>query len=117
MQTIAIVGPGAVGGVLAGWLTKAGRSRLTLCARRALSTLTVETLAGLVVVRATVVTDASQATPVTGCSSRPRRTTRRARRRASPALVGEQTRIAVLQNGVEHRERFRRRPIRRGWCR
>jgi 2-dehydropantoate 2-reductase len=106
MTTIAIVGPGSVGGVLAGWLTKAGRSTLTLCARRALPALTVETLAGPVVVDATVHTDPSRASAVHWVLVTTKTYDAAGAAAWFPALVGEQTRVAILQNGVEHRERF-----------
>jgi 2-dehydropantoate 2-reductase len=106
MQKIAIVGPGAVGGVLAGWLTRAGRSTLTLCARRALPGLTVETLAGPVAVTAAVYTDPAQATPVDWVLVTTKTYDAAGAAAWFPALVDAHTRIAILQNGVEHRERF-----------
>jgi 2-dehydropantoate 2-reductase len=106
MATIAIVGPGAVGGVLAGWLTKARRTTLTLCARRPLPALTVETLAGPVVVEATVHTDPSQASAVDWVLVTTKTYDAAGAAAWFPALVGGHTRVAILQNGVEHRERF-----------
>ncbi|MET0552371.1 MAG: 2-dehydropantoate 2-reductase [Vicinamibacteria bacterium] len=106
METIAIVGPGAVGGVLAGWLTKAGRSALTLCGRRAQPALTVETLAGPVAVGAPVHTDPSQARPVGWVLVTTKTYDAAGAAAWFPALVGPATRVAILQNGVEHRERF-----------
>jgi 2-dehydropantoate 2-reductase len=106
MTSVAIVGPGAVGGVLAGWLTKAGRTKLTLCARRSLPALTVETAAGPVVVDASVHTDPSQAAPVDWALVTTKTYDAAGAAAWFPALVGPATRIAILQNGVEHRERF-----------
>jgi 2-dehydropantoate 2-reductase len=106
MTTVAIVGPGAVGGVLAGWLTKAGRTTLTLCARRPLPMLTVETSAGPVFVDATVHTDPSQAQPVDWVLVTTKTYDAAGAAAWFPALVGDRTLIAILQNGVEHRERF-----------
>ena len=106
MQTIAIVGPGAVGGVLAGWLTKAGRTQLTLCARRPLPPLTVETSAGPVVVDAPVLTDPSQAAAVDWVLVTTKTYDAAGAAAWFPSLVGPRTRVAILQNGVEHRERF-----------
>ena len=106
MTSIAIVGPGSVGGVLAGRLTKAGRAALVLCARRAVASLTVETLDGPVVVTAPVLTDPSQGTPVDWVLVTTKTYDAAGAAAWFPALVGERTRIAIVQNGVEHRERF-----------
>ena len=106
MTSIAIVGPGSVGGVLAGRLTKAGRAALVLCARRAVASLTVETLGGPVVVTAPVLTDPSQGTPVDWVLVTTKTYDAAGAAAWFPALVGERTRIAIVQNGVEHRERF-----------
>ncbi|MES1168811.1 MAG: 2-dehydropantoate 2-reductase N-terminal domain-containing protein, partial [Oleiharenicola lentus] len=61
MATIAIIGPGAVGGVIAGWLTQRGGHTLTLCARRAVGEQTVELSSGPVKLAATVLTDPAAA--------------------------------------------------------
>ena len=64
MATIAIIGPGAVGGVIAGGLTQRGGHTLTLCARRATGELTVELSSGPVKLAATTLTDPKQGRPV-----------------------------------------------------
>ena len=106
MARIAIIGAGAIGGVIAALLQQAGRHELTLCVRRPLASLTVETPDGPVRVEATVATGpanvsavdwvivATKAYDVSGAAKWFDRL------RASGAPV------AVLQNGVEHRERF-----------
>jgi len=106
MISVAIVGPGAVGGVLAGRLTKAGRSSLVLCARRAIPSLTVETLDGPVVVTAAVHTDPSQASHVDWVLVTTKTYDAAGAAAWFPSLVGADTRVAIVQNGVEHRERF-----------
>ena len=42
MARIAIVGPGAIGSVIAAWLTRTGRHTLVLCGRRPIENLVVE---------------------------------------------------------------------------
>jgi 2-dehydropantoate 2-reductase len=106
MTTVAIVGPGAVGGVLSGRLTKAGRSSLVLCARRARSGLTVELVDGPVAVTAPILTDPAQASPVDWVIVTTKAYDAAGAAAWFPALVGPGTRIAIVQNGVEHRERF-----------
>lgn len=106
MARIAIVGPGAIGGVVAAWLHYTGRHEVILCARRSLGELRVETPVGLLASRPAVLTDPAQATPgewVLVCT--------KAYDAPGAAvwfdgLVTPRTRIAVLQNGVQHRARF-----------
>ena len=54
MARIAIIGVGAIGGVIAALLRQAGRHDLTLCVRRPLESLTVETPESPVRIRAGV---------------------------------------------------------------
>ncbi len=106
MTSIAIVGPGAVGGVLAGRLTKAGRASLELCVRSAFQGLTVDLVDGAVLVTAPVLTQPAQASPVDWVIVTTKAYDAAGAAAWFPALVGGRTRIAVVQNGVEHRERF-----------
>jgi len=46
MAQIAIVGPGAIGSVVAAWLNHTGRHEVILCARRPLGDLRVDTPSG-----------------------------------------------------------------------
>lgn len=106
MPRIAIVGPGAVGAVMAAWLDQTGRHQLTLCARRPLAQLHVETPQGPLVTRPLVLTDPAQATPVDWVL-----VTTKAYDAAGAAawlkgLAAGGAPVAVLQNGIEHRERF-----------
>jgi len=106
MATIAIVGPGAVGGVIAGWLTQRGGHDLTLCARHNGGELTVELPSGPVRLKPGMLTDPAQGRPVDWVL-----VTTKAYDAASaaawfPKLVGPDTVVAILQNGVEHCERF-----------
>ncbi len=106
MARIAIVGVGAIGGVIAALLHSAGRHEIVLCTRRPLAELVVETPDGPVRIDATVVTNpadapvvdwvmvATKAYDVAGAAT----WLERLRAQGAP--------VAVLQNGVEHRERF-----------
>lgn len=106
MAKIAIVGPGAVGGVIAGWLEKAGGHELTLCARRAVPELVVETLGGTVTMQPTILTDPKRGAPVDWILVTTKAYDAAGAATWFPALLGPSTRVAILQNGVEHRERF-----------
>ena len=106
MSTIAIIGPGAVGGVVAGWLTKRGGHDLTLCVRRATGALRVELAGGAVMLPPTAIMDPLRGRPVDWVLVTTKAYDAAAAARWFPALVGPATRVAILQNGVEHRERF-----------
>jgi 2-dehydropantoate 2-reductase len=106
MKRIAIVGPGAVGGVVAGWLGHTGRYEVTLCSRRPLPELVVELTDRRLTSHPLVLTDPAQATPVDWIL-----VTTKAYDAAGAALwitkLGAAgAPVAILQNGVEHRERF-----------
>lgn len=106
MARIAIVGVGAIGGVTAALLLQAGGHQLLLCTRRPMTRLSVDTPDGLVNIEATFVSDprdafevdwvvvATKAYDVAGAA----KWLERLCRKGAP--------VAVLQNGVEHRERF-----------
>jgi 2-dehydropantoate 2-reductase len=105
MKRIAIVGVGAIGGVVAALLQQANHE-VILCTRRPLPELVVETPSGEILVEAENVVDpalaprvdwvvvATKAYDVAGASQ------------WLEHLRSPGTPLAVLQNGVEHRERF-----------
>lgn len=106
MAAIAIVGPGAVGGVIAGWLTQRGGHELTLCARRKTGELTVGLLSGPVRLEPDLLTDPAQGRPVDWVLVTTKAYDAAGAAAWFPQLVGPDTVVAILQNGVEHRERF-----------
>src|SRR4051812_36871151 len=64
MPTIAIVGPGAIGGILAAWLAQDPDNQVTVCARTAFDRLEVETPEGRITASPSVLTDPADAAPV-----------------------------------------------------
>jgi len=106
MSRIAIVGPGAVGGVIAALLCKTGRHEVTLCARRPLAELTVETPGGVIVARPAVLTDPAQAAPVDWVLVATKAYDAAGAATWLKGLAAQGAPVAILQNGVEHRERF-----------
>lgn len=106
MAKIAIVGVGAVGGVIAGWLTQRGGHELTLCARRPLGEVSVELSTGMVKLAPTILTDPAQGRPVDWVLVTTKAYDAAGAAAWFPSLVGPDTIVAILQNGVEHRERF-----------
>ena len=106
MARIAIVGPGAVGGVMAAWLEKTGRHQVTLCARRPLGELHVETPQGPLVARPVVLTAPEQAKPVDWVLVATKAYDAAGAATWLKGLAAQGAPVAILQNGIEHRERF-----------
>jgi 2-dehydropantoate 2-reductase len=106
MSRIAIVGPGAVGSVIAAWLHETQRHELTLCSRRPFTELHVQTTARSVTFSPRIETDPSRAPAVDWAL-----VTTKAYDAAGAAawlkrLCADGAPAAILQNGVEHVERF-----------
>lgn len=107
--SVAVVGPGAIGGTVAAWLSRSPLvGELTLCARSPLDRLSVETPdGGRIEATPRVLTAPDQVEgPVDWVL-----VATKAYDVASAAawlkpLMGPESRLAVLQNGVEHVERF-----------
>ena len=106
MARIALVGPGAVGGVIATRLEKTGRHEVTICARRALGELHVDTAEGLLVSRPTVLTSPTEARPVDWVLVATKAYDSAGAAAWLKGLSAKGAPVAILQNGIEHRERF-----------
>jgi 2-dehydropantoate 2-reductase len=107
MATIAVVGPGAIGGVVTAWLHQAGAGPVVVCARRPLERLRVTMQGGLVVEPGIeVLTDPVVAPSVDWALVCTKTYDAGAAGRWLERLCGGGGRAAILQNGVEHRERF-----------
>ena len=105
MAKIAIVGAGAIGSVVASLLQSAGHE-LVLCVRRPLPELTVETPGGVVQIHARVLTDPADASPVEWVMVATKAYDVGGAAAWLEVLCAGGAPVAVLQNGVEHRERF-----------
>src|SRR5512132_4037555 len=106
MTTIAIIGPGAIGGVLAAWLGQDPDHAVTVCARTPFDRLEVETTTGTITSSPRVVTHPEQVRPVDWVLIATKAYDAASAARWLPALCRENTPVVVLQNGVEHVERF-----------
>ncbi len=106
MARIAVVGAGAIGGVVASLLHTAGRHELFLCTRRPLSELVVETREGPLRVDATMWTNPEEAHPVDWVVVATKAYDAAGAAKWLENLWERDTPVAILQNGVEHRERF-----------
>ncbi|MGV3577745.1 2-dehydropantoate 2-reductase [Brevundimonas sp.] len=107
--SIAVVGPGAIGGTVAAWLSHSPSvASVTLCARTSLDRLVVETPDGSTIEASPrVVTDPSEITaPVDWVLVATKAYDVAAASAWLAPLVGPGAHVAILQNGVEHIERF-----------
>lgn len=103
-MSIAIIGPGAIGGTVAAWLSQA--HDVLVCARTAFEALHVMTPEGEIEARSIVLTDPAEARPVDWVLIATKTYDAAGAAAWLPGLVGPETRVAVLQNGVEHVSRF-----------
>ena len=107
MGTIAVIGPGAIGGTIAAWLAHADTHEVIVCARTPIDRLVVEVPGGQTLdVAPKVLTDPSEASSVDWVITVTKTYDTEGAARWLRHLVGPTTRVAVVQNGVEHRERF-----------
>ena len=102
---IAIVGPGAIGGTVAAWLIRAGFD-ISLCARTPFAELVVEAPDNTLRATPRIWTAPEQAKPVDWVMLATKTYAVAGTAAWFPTLVGPATRVAVLQNGVEHIARF-----------
>jgi 2-dehydropantoate 2-reductase len=106
MTTIAIIGPGALGGTIAAWLAQDPDHAITVCARTPFSSLRVQTPLGVLTAEPTILTAAHDAELVDWVIVATKAYDVASTAPWLNALVGPTTRVAVLQNGVEHVWRF-----------
>lgn len=102
MTTIAVIGPGAIGGTVAAWLAQNPDFALTVCARTPLDDLRVETPQGVITATPEVLTDPARARPVDWVLVATKTYDVDSTRPWLDRLVGNDTRVAIIQNGVEH---------------
>lgn len=106
MTRIAIIGTGAVGASIAAWLIAAPEHDVTLCARTPFATLRVETPEGVLESTPRLLTDPAAAQPVDWVLVVTKTYDAPGAQLWLDRLAGPDTRVAILQNGVEHRFRF-----------
>ncbi len=106
MARIAIVGPGAIGGAMAAELAREGLHEIVVCARTPFDRLVVDTPTGELIATPRVLIDPAQATRVDWVLIATKAYDHAATGVWLRALFSTGTQIAVLQNGVEHIERF-----------
>ena len=104
--TVAVLGPRAVGGTVAAWLQASGRVDLSLCVRTPFERLRVETPERLIDVAVHQLTDPVSASPADWVLVATKAYDVAGAADWLAQLAGPETRVAVLQNGVEHAARF-----------
>ena len=105
MARIAVIGAGAVGGTVAAWLAR--EHEIALCVRTPLQNLAVDTPLVPLHAEPAILTDTAGAWPADWILAVTKTYDSDAAARWLPGLMGRGTRVAILQNGVEHCERFR----------
>jgi 2-dehydropantoate 2-reductase len=106
MATIAVVGPGAVGAVVAAELASDTAHEVIVCARTPFDRLEIDTPTGKLIASPRVVLDPAAVASVDWVLVATKSYDHAASGRWMPSLRGARTRVAILQNGVEHVERF-----------
>ena len=104
---VAVIGPGAIGGTLAAWLAQVPANELTLCVRTPFERLVVDVPDGRTLESAPrVLVDPSAASHVDWVITATKTYDTESAARWIERLYGPNTALAVVQNGVEHMERF-----------
>ncbi len=106
MASIAIIGPGAIGGIMTAWLERTGRHEVVLCARRQFDELVVALPDQEMRLRPRVLTEPAQAPAVDWALVTTKTYDAPGAGRWLESLCRDGGWAAILQNGVEHRERF-----------
>jgi 2-dehydropantoate 2-reductase len=104
-KTIAIIGLGSIGGIVAGLLRAADHHEIVACVRRHIATLTVEQPEGAVEVPIKALSEPAQAAPVDWVLLCTKAQDTAASAGWLQRLCGANTRVASLQNGIGHAER------------
>ncbi|WP_343520961.1 2-dehydropantoate 2-reductase [Sphingomonas sp.] len=106
MTRIAVVGTGAIGATIAAWLIADPALDVALCARTPFERLRVRTPDGDLESCPALLTDPAQATPVDWVIVATKTYDAAGASRWLDRLLHDGTRVAILQNGVEHLSRF-----------
>jgi 2-dehydropantoate 2-reductase len=106
MKSIALIGPGAIGGAVTVRLAQMTEHQVVVCARSDVSQLTLEAPEGKWTVTPKVHVSPVLVQPVDWIFVATKAYDAAATAKWFPNLIGPQTRLAVLQNGVEHVGRF-----------
>jgi 2-dehydropantoate 2-reductase len=106
MTTIGVIGPGAVGSTIAAWLMQDASNTVIVAARSALTDIEVKTPERTLSVRPRVITQLREASAVDWVLVTTKAYDATVAAAWFDGLCNADTIVAVLQNGVEHVERF-----------
>jgi 2-dehydropantoate 2-reductase len=106
MPSITIIGPGAIGGTVAAWLAQDKANAIRICTRTTFDELRVETPHGTFTVKPEIFTSPEQVEVADWVLIATKAYDVVPTAKWLPRLVAPHTIVAILQNGVEHVERF-----------
>lgn len=106
MASILLIGPGAIGATLAAWLAQDDRHEVAIAARTPFNSIEVQTPQGVIHANPHVFTEVSQVRAVDWVLVATKAYDSDSAALWFPRACGPDTRVAVIQNGVEHVERF-----------
>src|SRR5690349_20632358 len=106
MASILLIGPGAIGATLAAWLCQDDRHRVTVAARTTFDSIEATTPSGVIRAKPRVITDPSQGKHVDWLLACTKAYDSESAVEWFARSAGPHTRLAVIQNGVEHVARF-----------
>ena len=106
MPVITVIGPGAIGGMIAAQLCQHPQNDVTVVARTPFSKLQLETPGGRLQADPRIVSEPGDAQPADWVLVATKAYDSESAAAWFDSLLGEHTTVAVLQNGVNHVERF-----------
>src|SRR5438128_635023 len=106
MARIAVIGPGAIGGIITAWLCRTGKHDVIVCTRRPLAELIVETPHETIVARPRFITDPREASAVDWVLVATKTYDAAGAAAWFEKLRAHDAPVAVLQNGAEHSALF-----------
>lgn len=106
MASLTIVGPGAIGGTIAAWIAQDRAHTVNIAARTAFEDLEVSTPEGVIRVTPAVITEPARGSVVDWVFVATKAYDSASAAKWFATLCDSKTRVAILQNGVEHVERF-----------
>jgi 2-dehydropantoate 2-reductase len=106
VASILLIGPGAIGATLAAWLAQDDRHDVAVAARTPFDSIEVQTPEGVIHAKPRVFTEFRDVRPVDWVLVATKAYDSDAAALWFPTAVGPRTRVAVIQNGVEHVARF-----------
>jgi 2-dehydropantoate 2-reductase len=106
MPSITIIGPGSIGGTVAAWLAQDKDNTISICTRTTFDELIAETPYGTLTAKCDIYTSPGQVTKADWVLIATKAYDVEATVKWLQGLVAPHTIVAILQNGVEHIERF-----------